>query len=174
MTIWRETFLKPGQWFFFCEVTCCAFLRSCRWRYRQPADHSPWGAVEDAGSASTAAVDLHRRLAADHGAALLQPGQHPLCRPHGWVTSRVFESHWLRLSVHWPRHSHRQIRKTLHSHIHPAWVWVCCTYSCIHASMSLIYHLISSIMYLSIFTHMSMNVLCVSVPCCCCHCCLSC
>ncbi len=64
-------------------------LRSCRWWYRQPADRSPWGAVEDAGSASTAAVNTLPLLPASHHAATLpQWGPLALLRPHGWVAGR--------------------------------------------------------------------------------------
>ena len=69
-------------------------LRSRRWWYRQPADHSPWGAVEDAGSASTAAVNTLPLLPASHHAATLpQSGPPALLRPHGWVASRPSWQH---------------------------------------------------------------------------------
>lgn len=63
-------------------------LHSHRWWYRQPADRSPWGAVEDAGSASTAAVNTLPLFPASHHAATL-PQSSPLTLlcPHGWVAS---------------------------------------------------------------------------------------
>lgn len=66
-------------------VTVRHVLCSHRWRYRQPADRSPWGAVEDAGSASTAAVNTLVFPANHHAATLPQSGTSSLLCPHGWV-----------------------------------------------------------------------------------------
>lgn len=74
-------------------------LHSHRWWYRQPADRSPWGAVEDAGSASTAAVNTFPLFPASHHAATL-PQSSPLTLlcPHGWVASHSSIPHTLHLN----------------------------------------------------------------------------
>lgn len=74
-------------------------LHSHRWWYRQPADRSPWGAVEDAGSASTAAVNTLPLFPASHHAATL-PQSSPLTLlcPHGWVASHPSIPHTVHLN----------------------------------------------------------------------------
>ena len=43
--------------------------------------------MEDAGSASAAAVELLPLPVADHGPALYHPGSRPLLRQNGWVST---------------------------------------------------------------------------------------
>lgn len=82
---WRG--VVPGEYLYI-SIIVPHVLHSCRWWYRQPADHSPWGAVEDAGSASTAAVNTLPLFPASHHATTLpQSGPLTLLRPHGWVAS---------------------------------------------------------------------------------------